>query len=93
MKLELKDGINLVKFGAPWCGPCRMMKPILDDFVSKHPEVNFIDIDIDEEENANLRDEYNIKSVPTILVFDGDRLIKTEFGMKSLLQLEELIKI
>lgn len=73
-EIEYKNIINegkdkIIIFSAPWCGPCRMFKPQLDSF-TKENNIDFYTINIDEEQN--LAEELNIKSVPmTILYKDG----------------------
>lgn len=59
----------LVDFSAPWCPPCRKMKPIIES-ISETEEVGFIDIE--EDFNDEIADKYDVKSIPTFLVFkDG----------------------
>tara|TARA_R110002020_G_scaffold441478_2_gene652259 strand:+ start:2794 stop:3054 length:261 start_codon:yes stop_codon:yes gene_type:complete len=61
--------IKVMKFGASWCGPCRMIKPIITQVAREHTDVEFVDVDIDE--NPDLAKEYNIASVPT-MIFEVD---------------------
>ena len=60
----------LVKFTAKWCRPCKALNPILISLMKSHPQVEFYEIDI--EQNPFLAEDYNVKSLPTIIIFkDG----------------------
>lgn len=60
----------LVDFNAGWCGPCRMLKPTLDQVAAERPDVRVLGVDIDE--NMDLAEEYGIFSIPCLILFrDG----------------------
>ena len=60
----------LVDFNATWCGPCRMLKPILDQVAAERPDVTVLGVDIDE--NMDLAEEYSVFSIPCLVLFrDG----------------------
>ena len=72
-KLISENSNVIVKFGAPWCGPCKAMIPILKDVEENH-NIKVIDIDVDED--FELASEYNIRSIPTLHYYkDG---VKTD---------------
>ena len=72
-KLISENSNVIVKFGAPWCGPCKAMIPILKDVEENH-NIKVIDIDVDED--LELASEYNIRSIPTLHYYkDG---VKTD---------------
>lgn len=88
-KEDLKtEGKILVKVGAPWCGPCRQVQPILETMVDDGIEIYEINAD----EESDLVEEYGIKSLPTFLVFENGKVIKSEVGFKNRSQLEEMLK-
>ena len=66
----------LVDFFATWCGPCKMIAPILEEIADEHPEIRVCKIDVDQE--SELTGQFGITSVPTLLVFrDGEMVSKT----------------
>ena len=80
---------TLVDFFAEWCGPCKSMKPILDDLKSKiGDKAKIIKVDIDK--NTNAAQIYNIRSVPTLLLFKGGKIIWQRSGV---VQTNELVNI
>ena len=64
-------GVTFVKFGAEWCGPCKLLDKTFDVVKKENPSINIQKYDIDD--NSDLADKYNIASVPTVLVYrDGE---------------------
>lgn len=82
----IKEGLTLVDFYAEWCGPCKMMGPVLESL----DDVNIIKVNVDD--NEELSTEYRIMSIPTLMFFkDGEK--KEEIvGFHSKEQLEEILK-
>ncbi len=82
----VKDGLHLVDFFATWCGPCKMLGPILEEIDS---EIDIIKVDIDEFED--LASSYGIMSVPTLLFFKDGEVVREEVGFHSKDDLVEII--
>ena len=60
----------LVDFNATWCGPCRMLKPVLEELAAERPDVSVVGIDVDE--NMDLAEEFEVFSIPcVVLIKDG----------------------
>lgn len=70
------SGYTLVDFFATWCGPCKMLSPVLEELDAEFENVNFIKVDVDEE--SDLAAQYGIMSIPAIYLFkDGQVASKT----------------
>ena len=76
--LKETQGKVLVKFGAPWCGPCRMMNPLLEILST---EIEIIDVDIDE--FGGLGEEYCVRSVPTFVFLENGEEYNRHVGSAS----------
>lgn len=88
--LTKKEGIVLIDFFANWCGPCKMLTPVLEQFAEKTAgEVEIYKVDVDE--NPELCGQFNISSIPTLLFFKNGNLIFKELGFRSLDYLMEIL--
>ena len=69
----------LVDFNAGWCGPCRAMKPLLDELAASNPGYKIASIDIDE--NDELAEDYDVSSIPCLVVFKGSEEVNRSVGL------------
>lgn len=80
--LKLENGITAVKFGAEWCGPCRVVNTQLDKMKEEFDTISFVSVDVDD--NPELAKEYKISSLPTVILFrDGEVVDKFVGAVKS----------
>jgi thioredoxin 1 len=75
------DGLSVVKYGASWCGPCRVLAPIMDGVSTKFDDVNFGEIDVDSQ--SEIAREQGIRSVPTILFFKKGEIVERMVGLQQ----------
>lgn len=87
-KKEIANGKVLVDFNATWCGPCRMLKPILDEF-SESSKIKVCSVDVDK--NESLAKEFGIMSIPCIILFENGQEINRNVGLIGLTELREFV--
>lgn len=80
----------LVDFWAAWCGPCRMVGPIVDEIAEERDDIVVGKVNVDEE--PELANEYGIMSIPTLLVFKNGEVVKQLMGAKPKAAILELLK-
>ena len=84
------QGTVLIDFWADWCGPCRMLSPIVDEVAAQHSEVKVGKIDIDAQ--PELANQYGVMSIPTLLVFKNGQKVGESVGLIPKENVEALLK-
>ncbi len=75
----------LVDFWAEWCGPCKMMGPILEEIANKFDgKIDVVKINIDEEDNEVLSEKYGIMSIPNMKIFKNGNIVQEFVGVHSI---------
>ena len=77
----------LVDFWAPWCGPCRVVAPVLEEIAAERPELRIVKLNIDE--NQQTAANFQVLSIPTMILFKGGQPIKTVIGAYPKKRLEQ----
>lgn len=72
------DGLVVVDFFATWCGPCKMIAPLLDKFAAEYSQAKFIKVDVDEQ--GEIAREYEISSMPTVLFIKNGSIVSKVLG-------------
>lgn len=77
----------LVDFWAPWCGPCRVVHPILEEIAAERDDIRIVSLNIDENQDTAAR--YQVMSIPTMIVFKAGQPTKTIVGAMPKKRLEQ----
>ena len=77
-KEETKDGVCVIDFWASWCGPCRMLSPIIDELSEEHPEIKFFKVNVDEE--SDHEQAFGISNIPAVFKISGNKKLASHVG-------------
>lgn len=84
------NGKVLVDFFATWCGPCKMLTPILEELASDRSDTKIVKVDVDECEG--LARQFGVMSIPTLIQFDNGKIIDKKVGFQSKEEISEWLK-
>lgn len=83
------DGKVLVDFNADWCGPCQMMKPLVEELGERHDDLKVVSVNVDRDEE--LSDSYGVSTIPCLVLFNNGEEITREIGVISPKKLEKML--
>ena len=87
---EINEGLVLVDFYAEWCGPCKMLSPILEQINNENENVTIIKVNIDD--SIFLANYYQIQSIPTLILLKDGQFLNRMTGFRPKKMIEELIE-
>ncbi len=79
----------IADFNADWCGPCQMLKPVMEQVAEERDDIKVVSINIDSEDD--LAYKYNVSSIPCLVVFKGGEEVKRSVGLKPKAEILKLV--
>lgn len=86
----ISEGNTCLKFSAEWCGPCRVLGENIESIESDYPNINFIEVDVDEADEE-LVSKYKIRNIPVLFFIKNGEVLSKEIGVMSVDVLKEKI--
>ena len=80
----------LLDFWASWCGPCRMVSPIVDEIAQERPDVKVVKVNVDQEQELAL--QFGVMSIPTLVVMKDGKVVNQAVGVRPKEQILDLLK-
>ena len=84
------EGLVLVDFWASWCGPCRMLAPVVHEIAEENADIKVGKVNVDE--TMELAQKYQVASIPSLILFKDGKPVKQHIGFANKSQIEELWK-
>ncbi len=84
-----REGIVLIDFFATWCGPCKMLAPLIDQLAEENPDKKICKIDVDK--NPALAERFGVMSIPTLILMKNGTPVEKAVGARSKKALEEFL--
>ena len=88
----IKEGVVLVDFFATWCGPCKMLSPILEEVDERGEAGDLLIVKVDVDEAGEIAAKYGIQSIPTLILFENGKAVKSQLGYMPKPQLLNFLK-
>lgn len=85
----IKEGLVLIDFFATWCGPCKMLSPVIEQVEREHPELKVVKVDVDEA--PAIAAKYGIQAIPTLFLLKEGKVVNSSMGYINKNQLENFI--
>ena len=79
-EIATREGLSLIDFWATWCGPCRMLSPVVDEVAEERTDVKVGKVNVDEQ--PDLAAQFGVMSIPTLLVFEQGKLVRQAVGAR-----------
>lgn len=83
------DKTVLVDFYADWCGPCKMLRPLIDEISEERADVKVVSVNVDDEDE--LAEKYEVFSIPCVVAFKGGKEVARSVGFKPKAEIEKLL--
>ena len=88
-EVVLYDQKVLLDFWAPWCGPCRMVSPVLEEIAASRPDIKIAKVNVDEE--MELASQFRVASIPMLVVLEKGNILRQSVGARPKHQILDLI--
>ena len=84
------ENLLVVDFSASWCGPCRVVAPLVEQLAQEHQDIKVVKIDVDQDKPLAKR--YEVRSIPAVLIFKNGELVENIVGVKPYEEFAEAVK-
>ena len=85
----IKEGTVLIDFFATWCGPCKMLSPVIEQVEREHPDLKVVKVDVDEAPQIAVK--YGIQAIPTLFLVKEGKVVDSRMGYLNKNQLEGFV--